>query len=378
MSLKESSINDKISAPSTESKDSASPLLKESSGPTTATQSSEALTEETATNKPRKWDFWKLGKKDEDKQQGKGKAPVSSKSAVPNVTAGLNPASPMRSPDAIGGSVSPHRGQPYGLPSSPNYGRHNSSPRPQSPASSMIFERNVQEEVTHPETSAHLPSHVLMENHIAPALDASAEAITNEKLDPDTVEIVTHATHQPASVTISGIGAEQSLASSMHDDFPLSRAHRHDTDNASNYGSVDQTDVRRLSFISFADVVHGEHEPGEGRRDSAHLTGHSSLVPPRSPSPIRSPTSSAAFGTSPPTSVTASVKGFETSPHRAPRGTGSPLPGQSSPLASGSEINVETMRQALRKTGSGDLSHFRSPPPSAVGNDDGTYDRPFR
>lgn len=242
----------------------------------------------------------------------------------------------------------------------------------------MIFERNVQDEVVPPETSPHLPSHVIMENHIAPALDASAEAITNEKLDPDTVEIVTHATHQPAAVTITGLGNEQSLASSMHDEFPPLSAHRQDTDNTSTYGSLDSTDVRRLSFISFADVVHGEQEAGDVRRDSAHLSGHPSLIPPRSPSPVRSPTSSAAFGTSPPTSVTASVKGFETSPNRAPRGTGSPLPGQSSPLAMGSEINVETMRQALRKTGSGDLSHFRSAPSSAVGNDDGTYDRPFR
>lgn len=382
MSLNEPSIN----APSTESKDSASPLLRDSSAPINQDRIPETVGEETQ-NKPRKRDFWKLGKKQEDsKQQTKGKDTLSSSNtAASSVSplAGLTPASPMRSPDVVGGSVSPPRGslaQPYGAPASPGYGMHNASPRPQSPASSMIFERNVQEEVALPETSPHLPSHVLMENHIAPALDASAEAITNEKLDPDTVEIVTHATHQPAAVTITGLGAEQSLASSMHDEFsPPPPAHRQDADNVSTYGSLDSTDVRRLSFISFADVVHGDQEFGaDVRRDSAHLSGHPSLVPPRSPSPIRSPTSSAAFGTSPPSSVTASIKGYETSPNRGPRGAGSPLPGQSSPLAVGSEINVETMRQALRKTGSGDLSHFRSPPSSAVGNDDGTYDRPFR
>jgi len=377
MSLEEPSINDKVSAPSTESKDSAAPLLKDASAPVKEQQICD--TEDTST-KTRRRDFWKLGKKqDEDKQQTKGKISLPSKPAAPANVApltGLSPAAPLRSPDTLSGSASPHRSHPYVLPGSPGYGIHNTSPRPQSPASSMIFERNVQEEVSLPETSPHLPSHVIIENHIAPALDASAEAITNEKLDPDTVEIVTHATHQSAALTISGLGAEHSLASSMHDDFP--HAHRQDTDNASTYGSLDSTDVRRLSFISFADVVHGEQELGEGRRDSAHLSGHPSLIPPRSPSPIRSPTSSAAFGTSPPTSVTASVKGFETSPNRAPRGAGSPLPGQNSPLAVGSEINIETMRQALRKTGSGDLSHFRSAPVSAVGNDDGTYDRPFR
>ena len=284
----------------------------------------------------------------------------------------------MRSPDSLGGSVSPHRGshgQAYNIPGSPGFGMGGS--RPISPASSMIFERNVQEEVALPEQSPHLPTHVLMENHIAPALDASAEAITNEKLDPDTVEIVTHATHQPASVTITGVGADQSMASSMQDDFPpalASFAHRQDTETGSNYGSIDATDVRRLSFISFADVVHGEHEYGDARRDSTHLSGHPSYGPARSPSPVRSPLSSAAPGTSPPPSVTASR--YETSPHRAPRGAASPIPGQSSPLASGSEINVETMRQALRKTGSGDLSHFVSPPLSAV--DDGSSERPLR
>ncbi|RJE17366.1 hypothetical protein PHISCL_10297, partial [Aspergillus sclerotialis] len=192
-----------------------------------------------------------------------------------------------------------------------------------------------------------------------------------------TTTMMTTATKMKRS-GISGLGADHSLASSVQEDFPASLTHRQDADTGSNYGSLDSTDVRRLSFISFADVVHGEQELGDPRRDSTHLSGHPSLVPARSPSPIRSPTSSAAFGTSPPTSVTASVKGFETSPNRAPRGAGSPLPGQSSPLATGNEINVETMRQALRRTGSGDLSHFRSPPASAVGNDDGTYERPFR
>lgn len=379
MSSTEPSVNDRISAPSTESKDSAAPLLKDSSALSTQTATTEAIGDETAA-KPRKRDFWKLGKKPEE-DKGKGKAVTSSVShpAALNPTSGLNPASPMRSPDLIASSASPHRtslGHPYGVPGSPGYGG-TSSPRPHSPASSMIFERNVQEDVALPEQSAHLPSHVIMENHIAPALDASAEAITDKKLNPDTVEIVTHATHQPASVTITGVGAEQSLASSMQDDFPqslASLAHR-ETEPGSNYGTLDPTDVRRLSFISFADVVHGEQDFGDSRRDSIH---HMSLVPPRSPSPLRSPVSSGAPGTSPPTSVTASVKGHETSPNRGPRGAGSPLPGQSSPLAGASEINVETMRQALRKTGSGDLSHFRSPPLSAVGNDDGTYDRPFK
>ena len=381
MSSQEPSVHDKVSAPSTESKDSAAPLIKDSSAPSTQMKSTEPTLEETTT-KPRKRDFWKLGKKPED-DKGKGRAdapPSQSPFAAISPSAGLNPASPMRSPDLVAGSVSPHRaslGHPYNMPGSPGLGMGGS--RPHSPASSMIFERNVQEDVALPEKSPHLPTHVLMENHIAPALDASTEAITNEKLNPDTVEIVTHATHQPAAGTIPSLRAEHSMTSSMAEDFPPSLAAlRQDTETGSNYGSLDSTDVRRLSFISFADVVHAEHEHGDARRDSTHLSGHPSLIPARSPSPVRSPLSSTAPGTSPPTSVTASVKGFETSPQRDPRSAGSPVPGQGSPLASGSEINVETMRQALRKTGSGDLSHVRSPPLSAVGTDDGTFERPFR
>jgi hypothetical protein len=368
MSSKDPSINDTPNAPSTESKDSAAPLLKDAPAAGGKLQSTDSG--ESNTTKPRKRDFWKLGKKPEE-DRGKGKAVATPKAKVGAASAptGLTPVSPMRTTDT---SASTH---PYGNPSSPGLG-FSSSPRPHSPAASSIFERNVQEEVALPEKSPHLPTHVLMENHIAPALDASAEAITNEKLDPDTVEIVTHATHQPAAVTISGLGQDQSMTSSMAEDFgPSLPGHQ---EAGSTYGSLDSSDVRRLSFISFADVVHGEQEHGDVRRDSTHLSGHPSLAPARSPSPIRSPVSSAAPGTSPPTSYTASVKGFETSPHRAPRGTVSPVPGQSSPLGvAGNEINVETMRQALRKTGSGDLSHFRSPPLSAVGNDDGTYEKPF-
>ncbi len=52
---------------------------------------------------------------------------------------------------------------------------------------------------------------------------------------------------------------------------------------------------------------------------------------------------------------------------------------QSPPLSGAGELNIETMAQALRKTGSGDLSGIRSQPLSAVGNDDGTFvDRPFK
>ena len=373
---------------SAESKGSSAPLLSKGSQEPSKLAESAEIGE---TSKPRKRDFFKsLGKsKEEDKQKKSTSVSSASGAAPPQMSplGGLRPDSPMRSTD-VG---SPHR-HPYASPGSPGHALQGSS-RPHSPASSMIFERNVQEDVAPPQASPSIPSHVITENHIPPALDASVDAITDRKLDPDTVEIVTSATHQPASVTITGAGGTDhhpSLASSVHGEeglpSPIPAAvqrERHDTDTGSNYGSLDSGDVRRLSFISFADVVHGEQEHSGSvagdRRDSAHLSG-THIGAPRSPSPIRSPVSSAAFGTSPPTSVSASLKGHEASPHRAAHGAGSPpLPGTSSPLASG-ELNIETMTQALRRTGSGDLSGARSAPMSATGDGpgDGGFERSFR
>ena len=375
----------------TESRGSLAPLLpgafptSSSNSSTNGSETKDAADRSTSAGKARKLDFWKLGKKTEEDKQ-KSKPPPISSSLPPAATAtqrlsasqiapvtALRPSSPLR------GSASPQRSHPYGVPTSPG-GGHSSSPRLHSPASSQIFERDVQEDVVPAQASPQIPSHIIRENHIPPALDASSEAITNAKLDPDSVEIITHATHQPAAMTITGAPTDHSTTS-LHDD--LSPNLRTDADNGSNYGSLDTHDVRRLSFISFADVVHGEHAAhvdGEARRDSGQvgLSGSSALgAIPRSPSPLRSPVSSHGLSTSPPTSVSASFRGLETSPSRGIRGSGSPPPGQPGPL--GGELNIETMRQALRKTGSGDLSGFRSAPLSAVGNEDGSQpDKPFK
>ena len=368
---------------SAESKGSSAPLLgKGSQEPSKLAESAEIAD----STKPRKRDFFKnLGKsKEDDKQRKQSSTSSTSPTVGPQISplGGLRPASPMRSAD-LG---SPHR-HPYASPGSPGHGMQG-SPRPHSPASSMIFERNVQEDVALPELSPSIPSHVLTENHIPPALDASTEAITNEMLDPDTVEIVTHATHQPASVTITGAShlEHPSVASLQGDDLHSSQVlhrERHDTDTGSNYGNLDSSDVRRLSFISFADVVHGEQEHtgsiAGDRRDSAHLGGHPSIAAPRSPSPVRSPVSSPAFGTSPPTSVSTTGKGLEaSSPHRGSYGGAGSPPPPGSPLSG--ELNIETMTQALRRTGSGDFSGVRSAPVSAIGEgpSDGAFERGSR
>jgi hypothetical protein len=274
---------------------------------------------------------------------------------------------------------------PYRSPSSPAYTFCSSSPRMHSPASSQIFERSVQEDIIPTRASPSIPSHIVTENHIPPILEASLAAITDDRLDPDSVEIITHSIHQPAALTVTGIGAcDQLLISSLHGDGGTHPVEYEDS--ASNYGTLDSADVRRLSFISFADVVHAEHaESGEQfyYRDHLHNVGYqnnsaAAAIRNRSPSPIRSPVSSLELGTSPPASSSPSFKAVESSPSRGGRHSGSPLfpPPTHSPLSGNfySEFNIETMRQALKRTGSTDLSGARSQPPEAVVNDDGVHD----
>jgi hypothetical protein len=271
-------------------------------------------------------------------------------------------------------SRSPTGEQSFTVPTSPSRG-FTGSPRLSSPATSQIFERDVQDSSVLLPNSPAIPTHIQTENYIPPVLDDASEAITNHKLDPDSVEIVTHSSHQPASVTVTGanIGLPSYDLSASEWAAELASFADRDavsTDNASNYGSLDSADVRRLSFISFADVVQSEHNPASGiagSRDSIHLAGLTSLPAAmnRSPSPIRSPVSSQGPETSPPTSNPGSMKGIELSPSRRP--LGSPTSTNNLKLnASGGDLNIETMSQALRRTGSTDLSHVRSGPASPI------------
>lgn len=325
-------------------------------------------TESTPKGKRRLFNF---GKKKEAERAGR-KGGITSAAAL----AGLTPQAPPR-------SASPHDlhptdhttasgfGSPRIAPALASPGRYrSSSPRLHSPASSQIFERNVQENSLPSELSPAIPSHIQTEDHIPAVLEASSLAITDDHLGPDEVEIVMHAAHQPASAAVAGESLVLATSPSQ-EDF----AHHQDYDDgASNYGALDNADVRRLSFISFADVVHAEH--AETHRESLHLPSGSLPSINRSPSPVRSPGSS--HGISPPTSGTPSMKGvgLDTKAPRSPTGQGSHSP----PLQSGGELMVETMRQALRKTGSGDLSIARSQPMSAVSWDEAPVSEraPFR
>ncbi|OTB09171.1 hypothetical protein M426DRAFT_7188 [Hypoxylon sp. CI-4A] len=254
-------------------------------------------------------------------------------------------------------------GSPNMTPSSPGRGLYSSSPRLSSPAGSQIFERDVQESAVVIPNSPAIPSHIQTENYIPPVLDASSEAITDDRLDPDVVEIVTHNAHQPASVTVTGASQSDSVSNLWVEDLA---ALSDKEEAASNYGSLDSTDVRRLSFISFADVVQAEQVPPNSSRDSMHLAGLTSIGSRgvnRSPSPIRSPVSSQGPETSPPNSISGSIKGLSMSPVRKP--LGSPTSAEHS-LSVNGDLNIETMSQALRRTGSTDLSVARSLPISPI------------
>jgi hypothetical protein len=308
--------------------------------------------------KVKKRGLFGFGKKKEDSSKSQLKTGSSTES--PTVSRDISKLS-----STTRSTTSPTQSEhPFILPSSPSRGL-SSSPRLSSPAGSQIFERDVQESAVMPHSPA-IPSHIQTENHIPPVLDASSEAITDNHLDPNDVEIITHNAHQPAAVTVTGATPSyEQVAASWAEELGV---YGGSDDTASNYGSFDNTDVRRLSFISFADVVQAEHAGlagPAGSRESMHLAGLTSLSNigmNRSPSPIRSPVSSQGPGTSPPTSKSGSVKGLELSPTRKP--LGSPTSTHHSLTVGGGELNIETMSQALRRTGSTDLSGVRSLPTS--------------
>lgn len=278
--------------------------------------------------------FWSLGRK-EDTQSASPSGP-STGTPSPAPRNGTQTPSPSR-----------HRG-PLGT-SSPSSPARMRSP---SPASSQIFERNVQEDVllvaSSPSAAAATPAHITTENHIPPALSASANAFADERLSPDRVEIVTLASHQPAAASVTGAVGTDTMDSTQSPDvqdhghnhgstathFP--HHHSHDphlhaspsstlytpAQNSSPHSAIpskfEAADIRRLSFISFADVIHDEHVA----TDAAHRLASASGGVLSSPSSPLSP------------------------PPRSP----SPVPAS----RVGSELSVETMTQALRKTGSGD------------------------
>ncbi|KAH7383915.1 hypothetical protein BKA66DRAFT_417513 [Pyrenochaeta sp. MPI-SDFR-AT-0127] len=318
-----------------------------------------------------------LGKKKEGAdQQESDKVGATARTTSP----ALLPSPPLTT------SPSDRRASPRGSPhmrplgASPNRRIRSSSPGLHSPASSLIFERNVQE----PEPSADVPAHIKTDDYIPPALDASSLAITDDHLNPDDVEIVMHSAHQPASAAVAGSMSDSMYSPPLVHDDSTSSAYADQTESTSGYGALDMTDPRRLSFISFADVVQAEHVEhdrqemlGAGSGEALQFMSLSSTAN-RSPSPVRSPASSHGLSASPPTSGAASPKITDYGQTRSPGSPSSPTAAgtHSPPLGGELPLQIETMRQALRKTHSGDLSGFRSQPLSAVSLEDNAADKP--
>lgn len=258
---------------------------------------------------------------------------------------------------------------PYQNPSSPYWHARSPSPGLPSPASSSIFERDVQESTLPAPPSVAIPSHISREDYIPPVLEASSLAITDEHLDPDEVKIVMHASHQPAAAPVAGFNSVDASISTLPD-----QSHAVDKDGeASNYAALDAHDVRRLSFISFADVVQAEH------MSSKDIFPSTSLPSPfinRSPSPVYSRASSQGLGTSPPISGPTSTGGFESAPGVPGKGPSSPLSAHA-PHSTG-ELTMETMSEAVRKTGNSDLVGVRSQPLSPSSGEEFSHDVSWR
>ncbi|KAK5133771.1 hypothetical protein LTR08_007421 [Meristemomyces frigidus] len=242
--------------------------------------------------------------------------------------------------------------------------------------------------------TAHIPSHVMTEDHIPAALEATVEAITSEDLNADEVEIVTSSAHQTAAASVLESSAshadlsqlqtsslqrhkseEVEVPASMHQSGHIGT----EDEGASSYGQLDPNDVRRVSFISFADVVHSEHHQQQqmgthlgdvGSRDSLHMPSHRPSIPGSAPdrttSPLRSPRSpSSSYSHSMSGGITTPPPGlnFQASEQSPPR-TGSGVGG-----GQHGELQIETMRQAVRKTASGDLSGARIAGMSPISTD---------
>ncbi|KAL4907607.1 hypothetical protein BDW74DRAFT_147825 [Aspergillus multicolor] len=289
----------------------------------------------------------------------------------------MNPGVTRPKPLAISpsnSSISTPRGRaPHRTPSSLGRAVQQSPLQANSPAS-LIFERSVQEDILLPQTSPSIPSHIRTENHIPPVLEASSAAITDNGLDPDSVEIITQNIHHPATTAFH---AEHSLQS-------------HASNSLMNIGDSEEiptitqglevNDIRRLSFISFADVINAENaetveyplSSETCNRGSGSPNPSAGVYRNMSQSPLNSPTSSHGFGTSPPTSISASFKGLELSPNRSVRGAESPLFATQRPVSPSlsGDLNIETMGQALWRTGSGDLGAFRNQLPNTMGSYD--------
>lgn len=274
----------------------------------------------------------------------------------------IHPASPARSSAAtfMASTASTIRrpSSPFNANASPSRGMRQSSPRHLSPATSQIFERDVQEPTISADLAPAIPAHMVTEDHIPAVLEASSLAITDSHLNPDDVEIVTHAGHQPAAAIVGGVGGHSDMhnmaasPSPMHAHLQSELGMHAAPERAENpYGAGNPLDPRRLSFVSFADVMHAEQaEHAESGKDAAHAPGygHGHGHGFRSPSPSKRLRVADRTAMLPP----ARKGSASVSPSRA---------GASSAGGAHGELTIETMRQtmqeAVHKERGGSVSH---------------------
>jgi hypothetical protein len=185
--------------------------------------------------------------------------------------------------------------------------------------------------------AAKIPTHVFTEDHIPSVLVASTKAIARGD-DPEAVQIVTHVAHLSATDLASlGSGAKsmsspapprpltptQILRHSLLEGIGEEKAHHGkrmifkepasmgDPLEGSLYGSTLSTNAdaktKRLSFVSFADVVHGEQSGmvpggyGPGGPSPPSSSGYCSPVTaPRGVMKIPASDASGSGGASPP------------------------------------------------------------------------------
>ncbi|KAK6530716.1 hypothetical protein TWF281_007555 [Arthrobotrys megalospora] len=297
--------------------------------------------------------FFNFGKKKQPTSEDSSKN--SSTAAIPPITTISPPETKSTGTNSTTSPVSPVRSSHFGSQRRSKAG----SPRL---STSSIFERNVQDTAL-PPGSPSIPTHFSTENHIPAVLEATSLAITDSSVDPDRVEIVSSTSHHPVlshPETYSNPWAEES-------------AHSGDESIGHGYtSSLASADKRRLSFISFADVVQAENEQASHSStnlDSSQIsksTVNNRAPSLRSNSPIRTPPQV---------------------PH-SPPGTGLGLSDFSmekdmsipAPAATHhSEVTVETLSQALRKHGSADFKATGKPhghqPSLGAGSE---FDNPWR
>jgi len=269
---------------------------------------------------------------------------ISVPSRAPDPPRAQTPKSPVRSLHSSNSPILTPRStsSPYTSP----------SPHRLSTSSSQIFERSVQEHPANPQTSPAIPAHIQTENHIPPVL-SSFLAIADRDCDPDEVEIVMHSAHQPAvSVVAPSVSncPPHAYSSLDHSEDANGCSGEDLSSHGTEIGAASATDKQRLSFISFADVVQAEQSQqfGDNTSSSRGSPVQSALDPVamsarRSPSPIR-------LGSSP----------SQISYMLSERSPGSPGRSADNLGVERGELTIETMRQALRKTGSGDLGQRSS------------------